>query len=369
MNGAADQGARDRAWMLQAILLGGQATRAVRPNPRVGCVVVQGDQVVGAGFHAIVGGPHAEAVALAQAGALAQGATAYVTLEPCNHWGRTPPCAQALIQAGVARVVIGVRDPHAAAAGGVDTLRAAGVEVETGVLPEAAGDLADVFLTGIRHKRAFVQHKIAVTADGQVAAQDGTTRWITGPEARQLVHGMRAQADAVLIGSGTALADNPRLDCRELIAPPPQLPLRVVLDRRLQLPLGSHLAQTDTQGTLVITDDPKHDNSVHAGHLRAQGVEVLCLPPSTDWLAGVLRMLHERGLHHVLCEAGPTLGTALWRAQLVDRLDVVMAPTLLGSGTPWLQPLGIGTLSAARALRWSAVQQVGSDVWLTARPA
>lgn len=368
MSRVADAVARDHTWMAQAIALGAQATRAVRPNPKVGCLLVHGEEVVGSGFHAIVGGPHAEAVALAQAGARARGATAYVTLEPCNHWGRTAPCAHALIQAGVARVVIGVRDPHAVAAGGIDALRAAGIAVQTDVLADAAGDLADVFLTGIRHRRAFVQQKIAVTADGQVAAQDGTTRWITSPEAQQLVHGMRAQADAVLIGRGTALADNPRLDCREIAPQPTTLPLRIVLDRRLQLPLTSHLAQTQAQATLVITDASAQEKSAHADRLRAQGVEILCLPPRQDWLAGMLRTLFDRGVHHVLCEAGPALGTALWRAALVDRLDVLLAPKLLGSGTPWLQPLGIGTLDEARALRWTAAQFVGPDVWLTARP-
>ncbi len=360
--------AADRAWMLRAIALGAQATRAVRPNPPVGCVLVQGETVVGEGFHAVVGGPHAESVALAQAGDRARGATAYVTLEPCNHWGRTPPCAQALLQAGVARVVVGVRDPHQLAAGGVDALQAAGVAVTLDVEQQAAADLAEVFLTGVRQQRAFVQHKVAVTADGRVAAADGTTRWITGPEARQLVHAMRAQADAVLIGSGTALADDPRLDCRDLPQPPSQLPLRVVLDRRVQLPAHSHLAQTDAQATLLVTDDRERATGRDADLLRAQGVEVLRVAPSATWLADVLRALLQRGVHHVVAEPGPTLATALWRAQLVDRLDLLVAPKLLGSGAPWLQGLDLATLEAARPLRWSSVQQVGADVWLTARP-
>ncbi len=360
--------AGDRAWMQRAIALGAEATRAVRPNPLVGCVLVHGDVVVGEGFHAVVGGPHAEAVALAQAGDRARGATAYVTLEPCNHWGRTPPCAQALIAAGVARVVIGVRDPHATASGGTETLRAAGIAVTTDVLAEAAGDLAAVFLTGIGQQRPFLQYKLAATADGRVAADDGTTRWISSPDARRLVHGMRAEADAVLIGSGTALADNPRLDCRDLPAPPRHLPLRVVLDRRLQLPTASHLAQTAAQATLVVTDDPRRETSTHADQLRALGVDILCVPAAPTWLRDVLRVLYQRGVHHVLCEGGPTLGTALWAARLVDRLDLLLAPKLLGSGTAWLQPLGIATLDDARALRWTAVQQVGQDVWLTARP-
>lgn len=360
--------AADRAWMRQAIALAGEATRAVRPNPKVGCLIVADGEVVGRGYHSQVGGPHAEAVALAEAGERARGATVYVTLEPCNHWGRTPPCAQALQRAGVARVVVGVRDPHAAAAGGADTLRAAGVAVDIGILADAAGDLAEVFLTGVRAQRPFVQHKVAATADGRVLAADGRPGWLTGPEARQLVHAWRSDADAVLIGSGTALADNPRLDCRVLVPPPGQLPLRVVLDRRLQLPLGSHLAQTTTQATLVITDDRQRETSVHADHLRAQGVEVLCVLRAENWLQDVLHVLQQRGIHHVLSEAGPTLARALWLARLVDRLDLLLAPALLGSGTPWLGALGIDALTDARPLRWTSAQQVGEDVWLSARP-
>jgi diaminohydroxyphosphoribosylaminopyrimidine deaminase/5-amino-6-(5-phosphoribosylamino)uracil reductase len=358
----------DRAWMLQAIALGGRGTRAVRPNPKVGCVIVHGDTLVGEGFHAALGGPHAEAVALAQAGERARGATAYVTLEPCNHWGRTPPCAQALIAAGVARVVVGMRDPNRVAAGGLDALAAAGIAIEADVLAEEASDCAEVFVTGVRAQRAFVQLKMAVTADGRVAAEDGTTRWITSAPARKLVHAMRADADAVLIGRGTALADDPQLDCRDLADPPPQLPMRVLLDRRVQLPLVSRLAQTAAQATLLVTDDLAQSGSAHADALRARGVEVLLVPPTADWLAEVLRTLYRRGVYHVLCEGGPTLATALWQAHLVDRLDLLLAPKLLGSGAPWLRPLGIGTLHDARALRWSAVQQIGPDVWLTARP-
>ncbi len=358
----------DLAWMQRAIALGAQGTRNVRPNPLVGCVLVHGETIVGAGFHARVGGPHAEAEALAQAGGQARGATAYVTLEPCNHHGRTPPCAQALIAAGVARVVVAVRDPHAAAAGGLEVLQAAGIAVTLGVAAQEAGDLAEVFLTNQRAERAFVQQKTAATADGRVAAEDGTSRWITAPPARLLVHRMRAQADAVLVGIGTVLADDPRLDCRDCDPPPPNLPLRVVLDRRLQLPPQSQLAQTALQPTLVVTDSAAHAESAAARRLEAQGVAVLCVPPGGAWLRDVLRALLQRGVYHVLSEAGPTLTTALWQEGLVDRLDLLLAPKLLGSGAPWLQSLAVGTMQAARPLRWSGLQQVGDDVWLTARP-
>lgn len=357
----------DAQFMQRAIALAAQGTRAVRPNPRVGCVLVQGRKIVGEGFHAQAGGPHAEAVALAQAGDRARGATAYVTLEPCNHTGKTPPCAQALIAAGVQRVVVGVHDPHPLAAGGKETLEAAGIPVDMGVELQACLDVAEVFLTGIHQKRPFVHWKIATTLDGRIAAEDGTTRWISCPESRVRVHQMRAEADAVLIGSGTALADDPRLDLREL----PQattLPLRVVLDRRLRLKLESHLAETQQQKTLVVTDSQSRAESEHADLLRAKDVEILLVPAGDSWLRTVLETLAARGIQDVLCESGRTLGTALWREGLVDRLELVLAPRLLGSGTLWLESLGIPTLDSGRPLRFAPPQLVGQDLWVTARP-
>lgn len=368
---ATPQSVADALWMLRAVAAGREGElQAVRPNPRVGCVLVHDGELVGVGFHAQCGGPHAEVNALAQAGDRAHGATAYVTLEPCNHHGRTPPCTAALLKAGVSRVVIGVRDPHGVAAGGAEALSQAGVAVAMGVAAQECADLAEVFLTCERLRRPFVQWKVAVTLDGRVAATDGTTRWISGPASRLRVQRLRAQADAVLVGGETALTDNPRLNLRDL--PPCERahpPLRVVLDRRMRLPLDHHLANIEDQATLVITDSAESLASPRALALASQGVQLLAVPPADAWLRAVLAELWGRGVRHVLCEAGPRLGTALLAADLVDRLDLVMAPKLLGSGSNWLESLGIDTIAKAQPWRLDTPEVVGGDVWLSARRA
>ena len=290
---------------------------------------------------------------------------------PATTGAAPPPCSAALIAAGVVRVVIGVRDPHKVASGGLDALLAAGIEVAHGVELEAARDLAEVFLTTIEQGRAFAQVKLAMSLDGRTSAQDGSSRWVTGPEARRMVHGWRAQADAVLIGSGTALADDPRLDLRDLPgahSEPP--PLRVVLDRRLRLPLDGHLGDTSRQATLLLCDRPEVAGSPKADALRRQGVDVACIPPEDGrpWLHTVLRELRARGICHVLCEGGATLAGALVRAGLCDRLDVLVAPKLLGAGAPLLTDLGVVGIGDALRFRFEAPRQVGADVWLTARP-
>ena len=448
----------DSYWMRIAVQVGAQGGRAVRPNPRVGCVLVRDGEIVATGFHARCGGLHAEAVALARAGDRARGTTAYVTLEPCNHWGRTPPCAEALRAAGVVRVVVGVLDPHPHAKGGAATLRAAGIAVDTGVESAACARLAEVFLTNLIEKRAFLQMKLAMTLDGRTAAADGSSRWLTGPPSRARVHRWRAEADAVLIGSGTALADDPRLDVRDAPLDGPQ-PLRVVLDRRLRLPVDGHLADTSRQPTLVICADVDAATGARGDELRRRGVEVLCIPTGAGagtgtgtaagaeagagtgtgtaagagagagtgtgtgtaagaeagagagtaagaeaeagtaagaeaeaaagaeagagtaagagagpeagfdpWLRAVLVALHARGVCAVLCEGGGELAGAFLREGLVDRLDVLVAPLLLGAGAPVVGDLGIGSLPAAHRLRFDPPQALGDDIWLCARP-
>lgn len=358
----------DGHWMREAVRLAALGGRATRPNPQVGCVLVRDDVIVATGYHAKCGGPHAEAAALAAAGAQAKGSTAYVTLEPCNHHGRTPPCAQALIDAGVARVVIGHPDPNPLATGGATRLRAAGVVVREGVELTACADVAEVFLVGLRTKRAFVQLKLAATLDGFTAARDGSSQWITGEPARIEVHRMRAEADAVLVGSGTALADDPRLDVRHISAV--KQPLRVVLDRRLRLPITSHLADVTSSPTLVFVDEPDVLSSAKAIALTERGVDVACVAAArgTSWLTSVLQALRARGVHHVLCEGGATLAGALLRQGLVDRLDLFQASCLLGAGTPLWPDLGISSLADARKLRWRTPRLVGDDMWITARP-
>lgn len=362
MTGPAMDPAIDRHWLLQAVAAGERGSKAVRPNPRVGCVLVRDGVLVAEGWHARVGGPHAEVVALQAAGAQARGSTAYVTLEPCHHQGRTGPCTAALVAAGVRRVVYGVADPNPLAQGGTAWLRAHGVEVTAGVASEACERLAEVFLTVQRHRRPFVQLKLAMTLDGRTAATDGSSRWVTGAAARRAVHHMRAEADAVAVGSGTALADDPALDLRELPEPLP-LPLRMVFDRRLRLTPELRLADTRAQPTLLATAAPPEQGA----QLTAQGVELLQVTDE-PWLPAVLAQLPARGVHHLLCEGGPTLAAALIRAGLVDRLDVFVAAKLLGAGAPLLADLGLHAIGQAQLWQWQEHRAVGDDLWLQARP-
>lgn len=316
-------------------------------NPRVGCVLLDPQGVtVGEGFHAGHGTPHAEAVALAAAGDSARGATAVVTLEPCSHHGRTPPCATALVEAGVAHVVYAVADPTRAG-GGARTLTSAGVRVDHQPHPGAEDLVAD-WARAARLGRPHVTWKVASTLDGRVAAADGTSRWITSSEARRAAHQVRSQVGAVLVGTGTALTDDPSLTARgadgALLA---DQPLRVVVGER-DLPTGSVLALAA------------------GGDQSARGGAVLHL--RTHDPARVLDELRERGVHSVLLEGGPTLGGAFWRAGLVDELLVHLAPALLGAGPLAVPDLGITTIVDAARLDLVDLTRLGPDLQLRLRP-
>lgn len=304
------------------------------PNPPVGAVVLDATGVLaGVGASAPAGGPHAEVHALAQAGGLARGGTAVVTLEPCLHTGRTGPCTQALLAAGIARVVIACADPTATAGGGADELRAAGVEVVTGVLAdEVARGPLEPWLTAQRTGRPYVTWKYAATLDGRSAAADGSSRWITGPPARADVHRLRAEADAVLVGVGTVLADDPELTVRP---DPGHQPLRVVLDRSGRTPAAARV-----HPALVLASAP----------------------------AAALDALAARGVVSVLLEGGPTLAGAFVREGLVDRVVGYVAPALLGAGPASLGDAGVGNIEDAVRLRLDDVTTLGEDVRLTLRP-
>jgi diaminohydroxyphosphoribosylaminopyrimidine deaminase/5-amino-6-(5-phosphoribosylamino)uracil reductase len=311
------------------------------PNPRVGCVVTDAvGTVVGTGHHRGAGTPHAEVDALAQAGDRARGGTAHVTLEPCDHTGRTPPCTRALIEAGISRVVYSVADPDPLAAGGAATLTAAGIAVEGGLLQEAGEALNASWLHARRTGRPWVVAKSASTLDGRVAATDGTSRWITGTAARADVHTLRARCGAVVVGTGTALVDDPQLTVRRPDGTDAATqPLRVVVGRR-PLPPTARLLD-DAAATLVL---PTHDP------------------------AEVLATLHARGIHRVLLEGGPTLSAAFLAAGLVDEVVAYVAPALLGAGASVTADLGVTTIADAVRLLPTDVTVLGPDVRITARP-
>jgi diaminohydroxyphosphoribosylaminopyrimidine deaminase/5-amino-6-(5-phosphoribosylamino)uracil reductase len=326
------------AAMRRAIELANLGLGATSPNPIVGCVILGVDgSLAGEGFHARAGGPHAEVVALAAAGALACGGTAVVTLEPCRHTGRTGPCTTALIDAGVARVCYAVVDPSSSAGGGAEVLRAAGVAVEGGLLGDEAASANEAWLHRVRTGRPFVTWKYAATLDGRVAAADCSSRWITGEAARADVHRLRAVSDAVVVGTGTVLDDDPQLTARGLDVE--KQPLRVVVGRR-ELPAAARVFDGEAE-TLVLTD---HEP------------------------AAVLKELATRGVVSVLLEGGPVLAAAFVAAGLVDRVVGYIAPALLGDGRSLLAPLGIATVADTLRLRVDDLQMVGGDIRLTARP-
>lgn len=365
---AADRGADER-WMRHALALASGSARAVRPNPLVGCVLVRAGEVAGEGRTAPPPGPHAEVVALRAAGDDARGATAYVTLEPCAHTGRTPPCTEALLSAGVARVVVAARDPHPLAAGGAERLREQGVEVTTGIAEDAARHQLRVFLHEVAHCRPFVTLKAAVSLDGRIAAADGSSQWLTGPAARARAHALRAEVDAILVGSGTALADDPRLtvrlgDATEAGAEPP--PLRVLLDGRGRV-TGGHLLD-GTAPTLVVTAaGPEHPA---AGRTNVDVVTVARNGGGRLDLPSALALLHDRGVRHLLVEGGAAVAGDLARRGLVDELVIHLAPLLLGGGgRPLVEGDGIATLAGAFRFVPTAVGRADDDTLLTLAPA
>jgi diaminohydroxyphosphoribosylaminopyrimidine deaminase / 5-amino-6-(5-phosphoribosylamino)uracil reductase len=318
--------ATDRQFMRRALRLARRGWGQTAPNPMVGAVVVREGVVVGEGWHRHWGGPHAEVEALRAAGAAARGATVYVTLEPCNHHGKTPPCSEALLAAGVRRVVAAVADPNPVAVGGAERLRAAGVEVEVGVEEGAARELNAPFFHAQVSDRPWVALKLALSLDGALADHTRGPGWLTNERSRREVHRLRAGADAVAVGIGTALADDPVLTVRD--APAPRVPpARVVFDRAARLPLECRLVRTAGEApVIVVCADAGSDG---ARRLAAAGVAVLEAPSVGEALRG-LRARH--GVRSLLVEGGAGLAVALWDAAAVDRLIIFRAPVVLGAG-------------------------------------
>jgi diaminohydroxyphosphoribosylaminopyrimidine deaminase/5-amino-6-(5-phosphoribosylamino)uracil reductase len=344
--------AEDKA-MARAIELAARGLGTTSPNPVVGCVLLDANGVVvGEGFHAYAGGPHAEIVALAQAGERAKAGTAVVTLEPCNHIGRTGPCSEALIHAGVARVVIAVPDPHPVAMGGAERLRSAGVEVILGIRASEAEECNIAWLTSVRRERPFVIWKSASTLDGRAAAVDGTSMWITSEASRMDVHRLRGTVDAVMVGIGTILADDPRLTTRDLRTGSLAIrqPLRVVIDSGGRTPAEARVR--DGAAPTLVATAATYGKGADDGRVN---------------LNAVLAELHQRGIRSVLLEGGPKLAGAFLAAGLVDRIVYYVAPKLLGDGPAALVGAGVTTITEAIDLELLDVDRIGPDLRLTAR--
>ncbi|HEY9254193.1 MAG TPA: bifunctional diaminohydroxyphosphoribosylaminopyrimidine deaminase/5-amino-6-(5-phosphoribosylamino)uracil reductase RibD [Stenotrophomonas sp.] len=356
--------AADHLHLAQALRLAELGAWTTRPNPMVGCVIVRDGAVVGEGWHQRAGGPHAEIFALRQAGEGARGATAYVTLEPCAHHGRTPPCALALIEAGVARVVAAMRDPFPQVnGGGFDLLRAAGIAVQSGLMEAQARELNHGFFSRIERGRPWLRLKYGMSLDGRTAMADGESKWITGPAARADVQRWRARAGAILTGAGTVMADDPSLTVRLDAGAEYLPPLRVVLDPRLRSLDRAKVREGDAPTLYLHAADvappARTDAEFAAIPLRGDGLD----------LEAVLALLAGRGVNEVQVEAGAVLGGAFLRAGLVDEVLLYQAPTLLGDhARPLLAGLGIERMDQRLSLRLHDLRQVGEDLRLLLRP-
>ena len=374
----------DRTAMARALILAERGLETTQPNPRVGCVLAQGETIVGEGFHERAGEPHAEVNALRAAGVLAAGATAYVTLEPCSHQGRTPPCVEALIAARVARVVFALEDPNPRVRGrGAQALRRAGISVDSGLLAAEAAELNPGFLKRMRSGRPWVRVKLAMSLDGRTALANGASQWITGPAAREDVQHWRARSSAILTGIGTVLADDPqltvRLPDRATDRPRPQ-PLRVVLDARLQTPPGARLL-TSGGNVLIMTvagaGAGDSDLAARRAGLGVKGAEIEDVPAAEHGGTGEVRLslsevldrLGRRQVNELWVEAGPRLAGALLAQELIDELVIYVAPKLLGpQARPLMELRELHDLRDAANFRVVEFRQIGEDLRLRLRP-
>lgn len=353
----------DHQHMSRALELAALGMWTTTPNPRVGCVIVRDRQVVGEGWHRRAGEPHAEVLALAQANGAARGATVYLTLEPCSHHGRTPPCVDALLEAHVGRVVVAMEDPNPLVSGrGLARLREAGVDVRCGLLEQEARELNIGFVSRMTRRRPWVRMKIAASLDGRTALPDGSSQWITGDAARDDGHAWRARACAILTGIGTVKDDDPRLTVRAVDTL--RQPLRVLVDSRLEVDLDANIVRG---GNLLVVCARAMPGK--AGELRDRGCEVLELPNAQGKvdLPALLAELAGRDINELHVEAGYRLNGSLLREDCVDELLVYLAPTLLGNATGMADLLPPDTLDAAPRLSLQAVDRVGDDVRLLAR--
>jgi diaminohydroxyphosphoribosylaminopyrimidine deaminase/5-amino-6-(5-phosphoribosylamino)uracil reductase len=354
----------DARCMADAIRLAWRGRYTAHPNPRVGCVISANDRIVGRGWHRAAGEAHAEINALADAGAAARGGTAYVSLEPCVHHGRTPPCTEALIEAGIARVVAAVPDPHPRVAGkGCEALSAAGVTVDVGLMAAEARRLNEGFFSRVERGRPFVRLKLAASVDGATAMTSGESQWITGPAARRDVQRLRAASGAILTGTGTVIDDDPSLTVRDIDVP--SQPLRVVLDSRLRTPPDRRMLSL-AGITLICCID-----AAARGPLEAAGAEILKVPADGNRVSvvPVLEELAVREINDLLVECGPILAGSLLGAGLVDELVIYQSPHIMGSQTrPMFATPTLEALADRHRLAVTDVRRVGADTRITARP-
>ena len=352
---------QDTHHMQHALALAWQGRFSTSPNPRVGCVIAHGSQIVGQGYHVQAGAPHAEVHALAQAGALARGATAYVTLEPCAHHGRTPPCAEALVRAGVSRVIAAMQDPNPLVAGkGLAILRQAGIQVASGLCEIEARALNRGFLSRLERQRPFVKLKIAASLDGKTALSNGASQWITGEAARADVQIQRAESCAVLTGIGTILADNPQLNVR---IPTIRQPLRIVLDRQLRTPARSQIIQ-DGGNTLICTQNPTANPFADCPNVRIHR------QPENNLSQLLAQLAQQYQIGELMIEAGSTLATAFIQADLVDEIVCYQAPKMLGDSACGLFRLPENEATLTQPPQWQtiSVEPLGDDIkWVLQR--
>ncbi len=354
----------DTRWMRLALGLGARGDGQVWPNPAVGCVLVKHGRVIGRGWTQPGGRPHAEVVALGQAGDEAAGATAYVTLEPCAHWGQTPPCADALIRASVARVVVALTDPDPRTdGGGIARLREAGIAVTTGVCEAEAARAHRGFISRVGRGRPRLTLKLATSFDGRIATATGESQWITGPEARRAVHAMRMRHDAVMVGAGTARADDPSLTVRGMGVV--RQPVRVVLSRHMDLPMESQLARTAAEAPVWILCGPGAE-SARRSAWEQRGARCLTVEPGPGGqidAAAAMAVLGREGLTSVFCEGGGALAASLLAGDLVDDLVGFTAGLAIGAeGQPGIGAMGLADLAEAPRYRLRASRPVGGDV-------
>jgi diaminohydroxyphosphoribosylaminopyrimidine deaminase/5-amino-6-(5-phosphoribosylamino)uracil reductase len=352
--------------MRRAYRLARKAAGRTSPNPIVGAVLVRGGKIVGTGYHKAAGSDHAEIAALKQAGTKARGARLYITLEPCSHYGRTPPCADALIRAGIKEVVAAMRDPNPRVAGsGFETLRRAGIKVRLGLMAAECRTMLEAFSKFITRGMPFVTLKLAATLDGKIAAASGESQWISGEPSRALVHRWRNEMDAVLVGAATVRADDPQLTCRSAGG---RNPYRVVLDSRLRTPLNAQLLKhRDVARTIIATTAAAPTTKVRA--IEALGAQVWHLPAARKQVGWrpLLKRLAKQGIASVLIEGGAAVAASALRAGVVDKLELFYAPKLIGGdGRAMIGALGLGKMAQAIRLKNLSVRRVGEDLLVTA---